>query len=122
MVYNLIYIDSTMDIEEKLKEFKALDANAKKEKLIAIFEYAKDRIDFSETAISYLSSDSSPEDLVMDELYEFIVEAVITAQKRIEEQDEHQVNIMKKLSKEAELSAQKDSEDAENLLGLINLL
>ena len=121
-MYNLIYIDSTMDIEEKLKEFKALDANAKKEKLIAIFEYTKDRIDFSESAIAYLSSDSSPEDLVMDELYEFIVEAVITAQKRIEEQDEHQVNIMKKLSKEAELSAQKDSEDAENLLDLINLL
>jgi len=122
MVYNLIYINSTMDIEEKLKEFKALDVNAKKKKLIAIFEYTKDRIDFSESAIAYLSSDSSPEDLVMDELYEFIVEAVITAQKRIEEQDEHQVNIMKKLSKEAELSAQKDSEDAENLLDLINLL
>ena len=111
-----------MNFEEKLNEFKALDANAKKEKLIAIFEYAKDNIDFSQNAIDYLTSNEEPEELVMENLYEFIVSAIMAANDRIEKENEKKRDEVKQLSyKEAE-SEEKDAEDAEKLLDLINLL
>jgi hypothetical protein len=65
-----------MNFEEKLKEFKALDSNEKKEKLIAIFEHAKNNIDFSETALDYLTSNEQPDELVMLNFYELILQAI----------------------------------------------
>ena len=111
-----------MNFEEKINEFKALDANAKKEKLMAIFEYAKDNIDFSQTAIDYLTSNEEPEELVMENLYEFIVSAILEANDRIEKENEKKRDEIKQLSyKEAE-SEEKDAEEADKLLDLINLL
>ena len=94
----------------------------KKEKLLAIFEFAKDKFDFSDSAIDYLSSDTLPEESVMEKLYEFVVDATMLAKEKMEKQKESQMNSMKKLSEEATISAQKDSEDADSLLDLINLL
>ena len=92
-----------MNFEEKINEFKALDANAKKEKLMAIFEYAKDNIDFSQTAIDYLTSNEEPEELVMENLYEFIVSAILEANDRIEKENEKKRDEIKQLSyKESE--------------------
>ena len=108
--------------EVKLQEFKALSVEEKQNKLLAIFEFAKDQFDFSETAINYLSSSTLPDELVMEKLYEFVVYASLSAKERIEKQDEDQRDNAKKLSDEAAKSAQKDSEDADKLLDLINLL
>jgi hypothetical protein len=108
--------------EVKLQQFKGLTLEEKKEKLLAIFEFAKDKFDFSDSAIDYLSADTLPEELVMEKLYEFVVEVTMAAKERIEKQKENQMDSMKKLSEEATISAQKDSEDADSLLDLINLL
>ena len=108
--------------EVKLQKFKALSFGEKQQKLLAIFEFAKDKFDFSENAINYLSSSTLPEELVMEKLYEFVVSATMLAKERVEKQDEHQRDSAKKLSEDATKSAQKDSEDADKLLDLINLL
>ena len=108
--------------EIKLQEFKALSFEEKQKKLLAIFEFAKDKFDFSENAINYLSSNTLPEELVMEKLYEFVVEAMMVAKERLEKQDQQQKDSMKKLSDEAAASSQHDSEDADKLLDLINLL
>ena len=108
--------------EVKLRGFKALTLEEKQEKLLAIFEFAKDKFDFSENAVNYLSSNTLPEELVMEKLYEFIVEVILATKERIENQDEQQKSNIEKLSNEATISAQKDSEDADKLLDLINLL
>lgn len=108
--------------EVKLQEFKALSFEEKQKKLLAIFEFAKDKFDFSENAINYLSSSTLPEELVMEKLYEFVVYTSLSAKERIEKQDEYKRDNAKKLSDEAAKSAQKDYEDADKLLDLINLL
>lgn len=123
--YHVIFIYCTIYMTEqevKLQEFKALSVEEKQNKLLAIFEFAKDQFDFSETAINYLSSNTLPDELVMEKLYEFVVYATLAAKERTEKQDEHQRDNAKKLSDEAIKSAQKDSEDADKLLDLINLL
>jgi hypothetical protein len=58
----------------------------------------------------------------MEKLYEFVVSVTMIAKERIEKREEQQKNNVKKLSDEASISAQKDSEDADKLLDLINLL
>ena len=108
--------------EVKLQEFKALSFEEKQKKLLAIFEFAKDEFDFSETAINYLSANTLPEESVMEKLYEFVVSVTMIAKERVEKREEQQKNNVKKLSDEASISAQKDSEDADKLLDLINLL
>ncbi len=108
--------------EVKLQEFKALSFEEKQKKLLAIFEFAKDKFDFSERAIEYLSSNTLPEELVMEKLYEFVVEVTTVSKERIEKQRQQQMNNVKQLSDEATASAQKDSEEADKLLDLINLL
>ena len=106
--------------EIKLQEFKALSFEEKQKKLLAIFEFAKDEFDFSETAINYLSANTLPEESVMEKLYEFVVSVTMIAKERVEKREEQQKNNVKKLSDEASISAQKDSEDADKLLKTIN--
>ena len=106
----------------KLQEFKLLTVEEKQKKLLAIFEFAKDKFDFSESAIDYLSSATLPQESVMEKLYEFVVEATMMAKERLEKQDEQQRDSIKKLSDEASISAQRDSEEADKLLDLVNLL
>jgi hypothetical protein len=53
------------ELDKKLQEFNELTNVQKKEKLMNIFEYSKNKIDFSETAISYLTSNEEPDELVM---------------------------------------------------------
>ena len=118
-IYRITYMTEQ---EVKLQEFKALTVEEKQEKLLAIFEFARDKFDFSENAINYLSSNTLPEELVMEKLYEFIVEVILATKERIEKQDEQQKSNIEKLSNEATISDQKDSEDADKLLDLINLL
>jgi hypothetical protein len=108
--------------EVKIQEFKALSFEEKQNKLLAIFEFAKNKLDFSERAIEYLSSNTLPEELVMEKLYEFIVEVTVASKERIEEQRQQQMDKAKKLSDEAAVSSQQDLEDADKLLDLINLL
>lgn len=108
--------------EIKIQEFKTLSFEQKREKLLAIFEFAKDKFDFSETAINYISSNISPDELVMEKLYDFVVSVTMITKERIERREEQQGNNVKKLSNEASVSAQKDSEEADKLLDLINLL
>jgi len=108
--------------EVKIQEFKALTLEEKQKKLLAIFEFAKDKFDFSERAIEYLSSSTLPEELVMEKLYEFIVEATVASKERIEKQRQQQIDSVKQLSDKATAASQQDSEDADKLLDLINLL
>lgn len=122
-MYSFIcYVICMTEQEVKLQQFKELTLEEKKEKLLAIFEFAKDKFDFSDSAIDYLSSDTLPEESVMEKLYEFVVGATMLAKEKMEKQKESQMDSMKKLSEEATISAQKDSEDADSLLDLINLL
>lgn len=108
--------------EVKLQEFKALTAEQKKEKLLAIFEFAKNKFDFSEWAIDYLSSNSVPDELVMENFYEFVIEATATAKERMDrEKMEHDEKVHDFYEK-AEEEARKDAEDADTLLDLINLI
>ena len=58
--------------KEKIIEFKNFNTEQKRWKLLAVFDYIKDNIDFADNAIAYLSY--SPDNLVMDKLYEFIME------------------------------------------------
>ena len=112
-----------MNFEEKIKEFRALDANAKKEKLMAIFEYAKDNIDFSQTAIDYLTSNEEPEELVMENLYELIIQAIWLAKDRIQwEYEQKQEKSSQDLSEKSSASQKLDQEEADKLLDLINFI
>lgn len=112
-----------MNIEEKIKEFKSLDIKAKKEKLIAIFEYTKDNIDFSKSALDYLISNEQPDELVMWNLYGLIAKAMKFAKDRI--QWEYEKKIEKSLHNQSEkliASTKSDQEDADKLLDLINFI
>lgn len=108
--------------EKKIQEFKALDAEEKKEKLLAIFEFAKDKFDFSENAINYLSSDTDPSELVMEKFYEFVIAAIFIAKERIGEQQVQRDEEKKNLQSREELETRKDAEEADQLLDLFNLL
>ena len=110
------------EAENLIASFKALSVEEIQQKLLAIFNFAKDKFDFSETAINYLSSNILPSELVMVNLYEFVVNATMLAKERRSDTDQKQMEKMKSMSQEAELSAQKDSEDADALLDLIQLL
>ncbi len=108
--------------EKKLQEFKSLNVDEKKEKLLAIFEFAKDKFDFSENAINYLSSDTDPSELVMEKFYEFVIAAIFIAKERIGEQQVQRDEEKKNLQSREELEARKDAEEADQLLDLFNLL
>ena len=108
--------------EVKIQEFKALALEEKREKLLAIFEFAKDKFDFSETAINYLSSNTLPNELVMEKFYEFVVEVTIAARERMDMEKIKQDGKVHDLYEKAEEEARKDAEDADTLLDLINLL
>lgn len=108
--------------EKKLQEFKALDVDKKKEKLLAIFEFAKDKFDFSENAINYLSSDTLPSELVMENFYEFVVNATMTAKERLSKEQLQKNEKIQNLNMDAEKEARKDAEEADELLDLINLI
>ena len=111
-----------MKAEEKLQKFKELSLDEKKEKLMAIFEYAKNQIDFSKTAIDYLSSNDAPNELVMQNLYELIVNAVEFSKSRIQMEEEQKKHAKEDFAKKMESSQKSDSEEADKLLDLINLL
>ena len=108
--------------EVKLQEFRALTLEEKKEKLLAIFEFAKDKFDFSERAISYLSSNTLPDELVMEKFYEFVVEVTMAAKERMDKEKVEQDEKVHDLYEKAEEEARKDAEDADMLLDLINLI
>ena len=108
--------------EVKLQEFKALTVEEKREKLLAIFEFAKDKFDFSERAISYLSSNTLPDELVMEKFYEFVVEVTMAAKERMDREKVEQDEKVHDLYEKAEEEARKDAEDADTLLDLINLI
>lgn len=105
--------------EEMIESFKSLTVEEKQQKLLAIFEFAKDKFDFSENAIKYLSSGTLPNELVMVKLYEFVVDATTAAQERIQNRQEELKNNLKEKER---MEEEKDSEDADKLLGLIDLL
>lgn len=111
------------ELDKKLQEFNELTNAQKKEKLMNIFEYSKNKIDFSETAISYLTSNEKPDELVMWNLYELVVQAVKFAMER------NQTDFEQKISKDAWTINEKareaqeiDSQEADNLLELIDLI
>ena len=105
--------------EKMIEDFKALTAEQKQKKLFAIFDFAKDKFDFSETAINYLSSNTLPSELVMVKLYEFVVNATIIAEERI--QKKH-ADTKKNFQEQERQSEAQDAEDADKLLDLIDLL
>jgi hypothetical protein len=107
------------DTEKLLQAFKELSVEEKQKKLLAIFDFAKDKFDFSETAINYLSSNTLPEELVMIKLYEFILHATASAKQRIQKRQEEVKNNFKTQEKIAE---NRDAEEADKLLDLIDLL
>ena len=112
-----------MNLMQKLEEFKSLDVNEKKKKLIAIFEYAKDNIDFSKTALDYLTSNEQPDELVMWNLYELIVNAMVFAKDRIQwEYEEKQGKSSHDLSEKSLASQKSDQDEADKLLDLINFI
>jgi len=105
--------------EKMIEDFKALTAEQKQKKLLAIFDFAKDKFDFSETAINYLSSDTLPSELVMVKLYEFVVNATTIAEERIQKK---QTDVKKNFQEQEKQSEAQDAEDADKLLNLIDLL
>lgn len=105
--------------EQMIEDFKALTFEQKQQKLLAIFDFAKDKFDFSENAINYLSSDTLPNELVMIKLYEFVVHVTTAAKERIENRQQELKNNLKEREK---MEEEKDSEDADKLLDLIDLL
>ena len=111
-----------MQYETKLQKFKVLTAEQKREKLLAIFEFAKDKFDFSENAISYLSSDTLPDELVMEKFYEFVVEVIMVARERMDREKLEQDKKVHDLYEKAEKQVRKDAEEANTLLDLINLI
>lgn len=123
LLYDFIcYVICMTEQEVKLQEFRALTADEKREKLLAIFEFAKDRFDFSETAINYLSSSTLPDELVMEKFYEFVVEATMAAKERMDREKVEQNEKVQDFYAKAEEEARKDAEDADTLLDLINLI
>ena len=86
---------------------------------MAIFEFAKDKFDFSENAISYLSASTLPDELVMTKLYEFILHAVASSTERIQRAKEEKKQKFKEDEKAQEAQ---DAQDADKLLNLIDLL
>ena len=95
-MYNFIcYVVCMTEQEARLNEFKALTLEGKREKLLAIFEFAKDKFDFSETAINYLSSNTLPDELVMEKFYEFVVEVTIAARERMDKRRKRHVRMQK---------------------------
>lgn len=107
------------DTEKLLQAFKELSVEDKQKKLLAIFEYAKDKFDFSENAINYLSTDTLPNELVMIKLYEFVIHVTASAEERIQNR---QMELRKNLKEREMVEENKDSEDADKLLDLIDLL
>ena len=107
------------DTEKLLQDFKELSAEDKQKKLLAIFDFARDKFDFSENAINFLSSSTLPDELVMVKLYEFIIHATASAEQRIQNKQEESKKIF---NEKAIAEQEKDSEDADKLLDLINLL
>ena len=108
--------------EEMIEAFKSLSVEDKRKKLLAIFEFAKDKFDFSERAISYLPSNTLPDELVMEKFYEFVVEATMAAKERISREKAEQDGKVHDLYAKAEEEARRDAEDADTLLDLINLI
>ena len=108
-----------MQDEKLLEAFKSLSIEDKQKKLLAIFEYAKDKFDFSENAINYLSTDTLPNELVMIKLYEFVIHVTTAAQERIQNRQQELKNNLKEKEK---MEEEKDSQDADKLLDLIDLL
>lgn len=104
--------------EIKLQKFKALSFEEKQKKLLAIFEFAKDNIDFSDTAISYLNW--NPDERVMEMLYEVVVQAVEISKNRIEKENKQMEIAKQNLSEKASASQQMDREAADKLLELID--
>lgn len=107
------------DTEKLLQSFKELSVEDKQKKLLAIFDFAKDKFDFSETAINYLSSNTLPEELVMIKLYEFILQVTAFADERVERGQKQKKNEFKEQERIAE---DKDAEEVDKLLDLIDLL
>ena len=105
--------------EEMIEAFKSLSVEEKQQKLLAIFDFARDKFDFSDNAIRYLTSGTLPNELVMIKLYEFVVHATTAAQERIQKRQEELKNEMKERERREE---NQDSEDADKLLDLIDLL
>jgi hypothetical protein len=105
--------------EKMIEDFKALTAEEKQKKLLAIFDFAKDKFDFSETAINYLSSNTLPEELVMIKLYEFILQVTAHADERVQKRQEQKKNEFKEQERIAE---DKDAAEADKLLDFIDLL
>ncbi len=113
-------------MEEKLlQKFRDMPPEDKKKKLLNIFEFIKDKIDFSDNAINYLNDEEADEN-VMIKLYEFVLAMTTSAknrkQKEREASQEKQQEIMKQLSEESNQSAESDQKDADDLLDLMNVL
>lgn len=96
--------------EEKILEFKKFNSEQKRWKLLAIFEYIKDEIDFAGNVTIYLSN--SPDDLVMDKLYELVMEYADHIRDEKSKQIEKNERYIEKIEKQ-------DSEDADKLLSWI---
>lgn len=105
--------------EKMIEDFKALTAEQKQKKLLAIFDFAKDKFDFSETAINYLSSNTLPSELVMIKLYEFVLHATSLAEERIQNKKQER---KQKFIETEKAQERQDAEEADKLLDLIDLL
>ena len=127
-VYNFFVIfyfaiNIMLQLEKKLQEFNELTNTQKKEKLMNIFEYAKNKIDFSETAISYLTSNEEPNELVMWNLYELILQAIMFSSERNQADFEKKIEETTwSLNERANEAQELDSQEADNLLKLIDFI
>ena len=114
------------DKEQKLTSFKELSTDEKKEKLLKIFEFIKEKIDFSENAINFLSNTDNPDEEVMIQLYELILSATGFAQQRKKTEDqqsqERQLEQMKQLHQQEKDSQNAEDSSAEDLLNLIEIM
>jgi len=116
-------INIMIQLDKKLQEFNELTNTQKKEKLMNIFEYAKNKIDFSETAISYLTSNEEPNELVMWNLYELILQAIMFSSERNQANYEQRIEKTTwSLNERARKAQELDSQEADDLLGLIDLI
>ena len=111
------------ELGNKLQEFRMLTPMEKKQKLMNIFEYSRNKIDFSESAMNYLKYNDAPDELVMWNLYELIVQAVMFSKERNQTDFEQKMGENTWTIKEKACKAQEiDSQEADNLLGLIDLI
>lgn len=131
MDYNYYVISFIYSIEQKMNwsntkyqtlevEFKKLTHEDKKEKIINIMEYIKDKVDFAGWMKEFMTSSPDVSDAFLNNMYQLIMKtAVDTAQKVNDQQSQTMLDNIKTMILEHQQIDEKEHQAADDLLNQI---